>query len=977
MKKALKIIGIIIGLLIIAIIVLPIAFKGKIFDMVMEEANKNLNAEVSIGDLDLSLISNFPDFSLTVTDIQVIGKDTFNGVPLAKVGEINASLDLMSVISGDQIQINSFGISDIESHVIVLKDGVANYDIVKASDDTEVEEETSEEVEEVDSEESAPLKIQVKEYFIRNAHVIYDDRQGGMYAELTNFNHEGKGDFTLDEFLLETKTTADAIDFKMDGMTYANKVKADIDFNILMDMPNSKYTFKENSISLNDLTLAFDGWVQMPDEVIDMDLTFNTKKTEFKSILSLVPSAYTADFADVKTAGKLALEGMAKGSYYEKDSIMYLPAFDVKLLVDNASFQYPDLPESANNINIDLRAQNPGGIDDKTIVDINKFHVELAKNPIDFQMHLKTPVSDPDMKGALQAQINLASLKDVIPAEEGESYNGSITADLSFAGKLSSIENEQYENFDAQGKLIVLDLDYSSPDMPYAVKLNKMYMAFSPEFVELSSFEAKVGESDFSANGRIDNMLSYYFHDDALSGSFTLNSNYINVNEFMTEEETEESGETTSTEESTTDSTSVEEEATSAFSVPDNINFVFTSNLKKVLYDQMEITNILGKITVADEAVDMQNLSMNLLKGSMKMSGSYSTKETPQPKIAFNFDMKKIDITETAVNFNTIEKLAPALKSAKGAISTNLNMTGVMDDSLNLVLESVNATGNLLTHNLTIENETLEKIDAALKVDKFNPVTLNDVNIDYTIADGKLTTSPFEVKTGDVTSTVSGYTTLEQQIDYTIDSEVPFDALGSSVGQLASNLAGQLQSFGVGSGNVPEKINVSISVTGDMMDPKVKPNFTGADGQQSSIKETVKETVKEKIEEGKEELKKKAQEEADKLIADAQKQADKLVSEAKVQGNKLREEGKKAAQRIREEADKQANDLVKKASNPIAKIAAEKAGEKLREEADKQAKNVEAEANNKANQLEAEAKKKGDQLIQKAKEEADKKINGV
>jgi len=936
MKKVFKILGAVLLLFIILLFTLPILFKGKIFDMVMEEANKNLKAEVSIADLNLSLIENFPKFTITISGIKVIGQEPFAGVPLADIGEVTATVDVMSVINGEQINIHTIGLSDITSHVIVLPDGTANYDIAVSSEaDSAAVDKVEETVEE--TEESSPLNIQIQEYYIRNAHIIYDDQAGDLHAELVNFSHEGKGDFTLDEFLFETKTMADEITVSMEGVTYMNKVKTDITFNFMMDLPNSKYTFDQNEIKLNDLSLSFDGWVQMPDETIDMDLTFGTNKTDFKSILSLVPSAYTADFADVQTSGKLALKGMAKGTYADVDGTMQLPAFDVSLMVNDARFQYPDLPKAAENIQIDVRAQNPGGSEDNTIVDVNTFHVELADNPIDFQLHVKHPVSDPDLKGGLQAQINLESIADVIPMEEGESYTGSITSDIKFAGKMSSIENEDYEAFDASGKLIILGMNYRSTALPYNVDLKKLYLEFSPQYVSLTSLEAQVGKSDFAADGRIDNMLAYYFREELLHGEFNLRSNYLDVNEFMEEDE-EVEGETADSEAETTsegEGSTVEDTAsTGVFEVPNNINFEMNTTINTIRYDEMDITNLKGKLIIADETIDMQRLAMSLLKGSMVMSGSYSTKNTPQPKVSFAMDMKRIDITETANNFNTIEQLAPVMKSAKGAISLNMNIKGLLDDSLNLDLNSVDGMGRLHTHKVMVENDKLEKIDKTLKVDKFNPLELNDVDIDFTIKDGKLETSPFDVKAGDVNSTIYGYTTLDQKIDYTIDSEVPFEALGSEIGKLAGNLAGQLQSAGFGAGNLPENIEVSISVTGDMTDPKIKPNFKGANGKGGSAKDQAKEIVKEQIDNLKEEANERAKEEADKILKEAKKQADKLVAEAKVQGDNIRKEGVKAGDKLRKEANKQAEDLVKQAKNPLAKIGAEAAADKLRKEGD-------------------------------------------
>src|SRR6202007_1224782 len=101
-----------------------------------------------------------------------------------------------------------------------------------------------------------------------------------------------------------------------------------------MDMPNMKFTFKENEINLNDLGLGIDGFVAMPGNDINMDMKFLCKQTEFKSLLSMVPGVYTKDFADVQTKGKLSLNGFAKGTYNDKT----MPGFGAHLEIADAMF---------------------------------------------------------------------------------------------------------------------------------------------------------------------------------------------------------------------------------------------------------------------------------------------------------------------------------------------------------------------------------------------------------------------------------------------------------------------------------------------------------------------------------------------------------------------------------------------------------------------------------------------------------------
>ena len=129
MKKLIKILGIIFILLILAIIIVPFFFKSQIKDLVKNEANKNLNATLNFSDVGLNLFSSFPNLSLSLDNLSIVNKAPFEGDTIFSSSEINASIDLMSVITGNKIKINSFNLINPKVMVYILKDGSANYNI--------------------------------------------------------------------------------------------------------------------------------------------------------------------------------------------------------------------------------------------------------------------------------------------------------------------------------------------------------------------------------------------------------------------------------------------------------------------------------------------------------------------------------------------------------------------------------------------------------------------------------------------------------------------------------------------------------------------------------------------------------------------------------------------------------------------------------------------------------------------------------
>ena len=230
------------------------------------------------------------------------------------------------------------------------------------------------------------------------------------FLKLENLNHSGSGNFNQDEFKLSTSSQVANLVLNYEGTEYmANKsIDADVDLN--MDLPNAKYTFLDNKIKINDFSFGFDGFVQMPDESIVMDITYKAKENEFKNILSLIPGVFTQDFEKIKTDGKLAFDGYVKGKYEGEQ----LPAFGVNLVVSDAMFQYPDLPTAVSNIQMDMHVNNEDGIIDHTVIDLKKFHMDLGKNPVDARALVKN-LSNSQIDAEAKAKLNLHDLIQMFP----------------------------------------------------------------------------------------------------------------------------------------------------------------------------------------------------------------------------------------------------------------------------------------------------------------------------------------------------------------------------------------------------------------------------------------------------------------------------------------------------------------------------------------------------------------------------------
>ncbi|MCC7502889.1 MAG: AsmA family protein, partial [Flavobacteriales bacterium] len=231
-KRILAALGILFALLIIAAIAIPILYKDKIEKAVKEQVNASLNATVDWGDWDLTIISSFPNAGIEVKNVKVCNVAPFEGVCLADIGELKATMGLMSLF-GDQILIKRIELTRPYLTFKVLADGKANWDIAK-TDSTNAE---------VPGDTAATLfNVKLSEYEITDGRIIYDDATLPLVMDLAGVDHTGSGDFNQDLFVLKTVTHADSVNVQYDGVKYLKNAVADVKADLDMDMPNMKFT---------------------------------------------------------------------------------------------------------------------------------------------------------------------------------------------------------------------------------------------------------------------------------------------------------------------------------------------------------------------------------------------------------------------------------------------------------------------------------------------------------------------------------------------------------------------------------------------------------------------------------------------------------------------------------------------------------------------------------------------------------------
>jgi hypothetical protein len=872
MKKSLVVLGVLLVSLLGILIAVPILFKEDAKKAVDDAIAEQVNAHVFYDQegFSLSLFENFPNFTFSMKDFGVSGIDTFASDTLIQVASFEITLDLLSVISGEQIMINEISLKSPEITILSLSDGQNNYDIFKETTDNTPSK--------TPTEEELTFSLAIKKWQIIDGNFTYDDLLNGIHTSLLGINHTGSGDFSQDIFDLMTKTTIVSVDLNYEGTNYLKEKTFDADLNMKMNLPDSKYTFSDNSLTLGALSIGLNGDVILPaDSDMVLDIEFQSLDMSIKSILSLLPGDYSSYLENVSADGEVGIEGKVSGVYNE----LRLPDININAMIFNGYLAYQEYPLPIEEVQLEAALVIPGVNMDLLSFSMPHFSMQVEGQDFQAQMEFNNLANytwDLNASGGL----DLGKIFQIIPVE-GMDLKGLISGSFETSGNMLLIEEEKYEQLPTKGRVQVTDFSISDETLPVDIRITEADLSFDNEQIALTQFKVLFGESDLQMTGTLENFIGYALEpSEVLHGKLNFNAKILNLNPFLTATDT-----------SVTDA-AVDTAVLEIIRIPINIDVALNTQIGRLLYDNLEFNDMEGKITMSEGSAQLDNLDFNLLAGGFLMSGFYNS-NPPLPLFNFNFKISSMSIKETFSSFNTIQEMAPMAKDLAGVFSTEFVTDGVLDTAMMPVMESLFTFGFIDLESTTYSNPKFIKGLNKITGDKEETLKLQDINFEYTIEDGTLIIEPFDFKLAGRTTTVygsSGISGIQANMDYTLETDLKTGNLGAAANNMIASLTG-LNDL------VAEEVRIKIKIERNYEDPQFRldgiSNTKKSPGDKK-IKDLAKERAKNKLKKQQKLAEKKIQEELDKqkavLKVEADKKAAALKLEAEKKGEDIKEEAK-------------------------------------------------------------------------------------
>lgn len=514
MKKVVIVLSVICVLLLGTTLSISFIYKHKVKEQILEEIDKNIHANVIIGDIGVGFIHHFPKFSLSLHHLCITGKGAFEKDTLIQAKRLDFQLDIKKLLKYNKLKFTSIHLIEPHIHIKVLKDGSANYNI-QLSD-------TNSESTNQPPANFSSINLDIEKITLKHGFITYKNLKNRLYINAEEVNHYGRGNFKEALFDWKTKTTIQKITLVHNHIRYLNRKETDLNLTLKADTRNKRFTFKENTIRVSQFQFGIQGFFELQNNGYNMNLQIAAKETLFKNILSLVPGIYKKDLTGIKTDGDLVFNGYIRGSYNKENQ--QLPAFHIDCKVKDAMFKFDSLPVPAKNIQFHLIADNRDGDPKHTIWDLKTLRMTLDKNSINGSIRWEG-YKNCKITADMHVDMDLNDLRKFYPVKTFD-YKGNLKVHL----KAKGIYNKALKRFPAINASIILQKGFIKSKAYSEAMKNILLKAtisnttgtFADTRVRIDSLTYTFDNEAFQAKGHISDFEKFDY-DLKIKGDIDLN----------------------------------------------------------------------------------------------------------------------------------------------------------------------------------------------------------------------------------------------------------------------------------------------------------------------------------------------------------------------------------------------------------------------------------------------------------------------
>lgn len=711
-------------------------FKDKIIRQFIEEANKNLQTPVKIGQMDVSVFEKFPQISIVLHDVYV--EDSHPGqYPLLTASTIAFQLHPLELWRGNYT-IRGVLIDNSETNLRIDSKGQNNYTIFKASDSD-------------NAGDGSGVTIELNHVDLKRTRFHYVDLHDQKNMTFTSDALDASIHSVQHVYHVKTHGQLTTETLNIGGSHYLAGKNFTIDSDLTYDDQNLLLTIHPSTFALKQSSFAMRGsYGWKGDNVVD--LTVDGQDTDIQTIVSLLPESATRGLQRYQSKGDVYFSSTLKGVIGRGKS----PTFSVRFGFDNATIYHPEYKSRIEGATLEgsFASADISDMSGATLV-LKNVQGKLNNESFVADFVLQN-FNDPEVICHFKGRVDAGSLLDFYPVENISDVSGHLFADVSFEGRVGLLKRRTTaQKVSTQGTIELQDIRLKFGADKVLLDGMRGNLQFSNNDLALSNVSGKLGNSDFLLNGFFKNIITFLLFENQPIGIETdLKSNYIDMNQLLAIG----FGQPTS-----------QREQAYAFSISKNINLNFNCDVKALSYKRFHATNLKGDLLVKNEMAVSRNIRLHAMGGDMTLSGIVDAKNRKAIDMVSTCKVSGVYLDSAFYVFENFQQNFIEDKHLRGRAYADVNLEMTLKPSLKLFPETLIADISVAIKGGELNNfEPMQKLNRYVNDQELSRLRFSDIRNDIHIENKTIYIPQMEIRTNVTSLRVSGTHTFDQQIDYRI-----------------------------------------------------------------------------------------------------------------------------------------------------------------------------------------------------------------
>ena len=296
------------------------------------------------------------------------------------------------------------------------------------------------------------------------------------------------------------------------------------------------------------------------------------------------------------------------------------------------------------------------------------------------------------------------------------------------------------------------------------IRINNIDFLFNSDELDFKKSTFRIGQSDMSLQGSVIGVKKWIEdHKNLMKGEMQLTSNLMDINEIM--DLTSGLGASSSSEGSATETNDNGED--NPFMVPEGVDFSFILNTKKALYDNFDLNNLNGTLTVKDGTLILQEIGFTNKAAEMQLTAMYQSPRKNNLFLAMDFHLLNVQINDLLHMIPYIDTLVPMLKTFDGQGEFHLGAETNLKSNYEPKISTLRAAADIEGKNLTVNDKfTFTKITDMLNVSTNGEYRVDSLDVQLTAFKDEIDLWPSQIAIGKYKVTVDGRMTLDKNGEY-------------------------------------------------------------------------------------------------------------------------------------------------------------------------------------------------------------------